>query len=192
MFYKLLAFCLRLFSWLLSGSFSTLVREVVLAKSLISLRNAVPTSAVLLDAPLLHIQINQFLLLLTDMPEVMQEVPAIHGKSILDVVKQCLLARGRDIIVGTWVACLGVRNANSHLVLPLKRRKEVIGLAALCQLYQLRLYATLPKHHWLGTAVTVNEPLAQIRWHFYVDKIVTHEVQLGSLKCCKYTPFKLY
>ena len=110
------------------------------------------------------------------MPEVVQEVPAIHGKSILDIIKQCLLARGRDLVVGTWVACLGVRNTNSHLVLLLKRRKEVVWLAALCQLYQLRFYATLPKHHWLGTAVTVHEPLAQIRWHFYVDKIVTHEV----------------
>jgi len=40
----------------------------------------------------------------------------------------------------------------------------------------------LPEHHWLGTAVTVNEPLAQIRWHFYVDKIVTHEVQKFYLK----------
>lgn len=83
-----------LFCPCLPRPFTALIAEIIFAKSLISLRYTVPTSAIILDAPLLHEQIDQFLLLLTDTSEVVQEVPAVHIKSILDIIKQCFFPMG--------------------------------------------------------------------------------------------------
>ena len=64
-----------------------LVGEIVFAESLVDFGDGVPTSAVLLDATLLHEEVNQIFLLLTDAPEVVKERPAVYIESVSDVLQ---------------------------------------------------------------------------------------------------------
>ena len=64
-----------------------LVGEVVLAESLVDFGDGVPTSAILLDATLLHEEVNQILLLSADAPEVVKERPAVYIESVSDVLQ---------------------------------------------------------------------------------------------------------
>lgn len=64
-----------------------LVGEVVFAESLVDFGDGVPTSAVLLDATLLHEEIDKVFLLLADVPEVVKERPAVYVESVSDVLQ---------------------------------------------------------------------------------------------------------
>ena len=83
-----------------------LVGEVVFAESLVDFGDGVPTSAVLLDATLLHEEVNQILLLLADAPEVVKERPAVHIESVLDILQQRTFTSFGDVVIGAGVARL--------------------------------------------------------------------------------------
>ena len=104
-----------------------LVGKVVFAESLVDFGDGVPTSAVLLDATLLHEEENQILLLSADMPEVVKECPAIYVESVLDVLQQGTFASFGDVVVSAWVARLGVRDANGNFIGLLSVRKQCRG-----------------------------------------------------------------
>lgn len=151
-----------------------LVGEVVFAESLVDFGDGVPTSAVLLDATLLHEEVNQILLLLADAPEVVKERPAVYIESVLDVLQQCSLASFSDVVIGARVATLGVWDADGYLVGLLSVRKQCRGRFHQSELQKFGLYAAVEKSHRLRAAVSVDEPLAQVAWEFYVDVIVAH------------------
>ena len=104
-----------------------LVGEVVFAEALVDFGDGVPTSAVLLDATLLHEEVNQILLLLADAPEVVKERPAVHIESVLDVLNERTFASVGDMVVSAWVATLGIRDADGYLVGLLSVRKQCRG-----------------------------------------------------------------
>ena len=115
----------------------TLVGEVVFAESLVDFGDGVPTSAVLLDATLLHEEINQILLLSADMPEVVKERPAVYIESILYVLQQCTFTSFGNVVVSARVAQLGVRDADGNLVGLLSVRKQCRGRFHQGELQQL-------------------------------------------------------
>lgn len=59
----------------------------ILTQALVYFRDRVPACAVLLDAPLLHVEINEVFLLFADLAEVMQERPAVYIKRVLHVLQ---------------------------------------------------------------------------------------------------------
>ncbi len=92
------------------------VGEIVLAETLVDFRDGVPASAVLLDATLLHVEINQVLLLLADLAKVMEERPAVHVEGVLDVLQEGAFACVGNMVVDARVAGFGVRDADGHLI----------------------------------------------------------------------------
>ena len=92
------------------------VGEVVLAEALVNFRDGVPTSAVLLDAALLHVKADKILLLLADFAEVVEIAPAIHIEGVLDDAQERPLASVGEVVINAWVVVLGIRDADSHLV----------------------------------------------------------------------------
>lgn len=92
------------------------VGEIVLSEALVNFRDGVPTSAVLLDAALLHVEADKILLLFADFAEVMEIAPTIHIEGVLDDTQECPLACVGEMVVYAWVVMLGIRDADSHLV----------------------------------------------------------------------------
>ena len=153
---------------------------------MVHLGDCVPTRAVLLDTPLLHEEIDEILLLLADAPEVVEERPAIHIKLVFDVLEECPLPRLRDMVVGSRVALLGIRDADSHLVLLLSVRKGEFRLRHERKFDEFRLNTSVVKPHRFRATVSMYEPLAQITWHFQIDVIVAHKLPLLGV-CYKVT-----
>ena len=151
-----------------------LVGEVVFAESLVDFCDGVPTSTIFLDATLLHEEVNQILLLSADMPEVVEERPAVYIESILDVFQQRTFASFGDVVVSARVARLGIRDTDGYLVGLLAVRKQCRWRFHQGELQQLGLYAAVAKSHRLRATVSVDEPLAQVAWEFYVNVIVAH------------------
>lgn len=92
------------------------VGEIVLSEALVNFRDGVPTSAVLLDAALLHVKADKILLLLANFAEVVEVAPTIHVEGVLDDTQECPLASVGEVVVYAWVVVFGVRDADSHLV----------------------------------------------------------------------------
>ena len=151
-----------------------LVGEIVFAESLVDFGDGVPTSAVLLDATLLHEEVNQILLLSANMPEVVEESPAVYIESVLYVLQQRTFSSFSDVVISARVARLRVRDANGHLVGLLSVRKQCRGRFHQGELQQLGLDTAVAKSHRISATVAVDEPLAQVAWEFYVDVIVAH------------------
>ena len=125
-------------------------------------------------------------MLLADAPEVVEERPAIHIKLVFDVLEECPLPRLRDMVVGARVALLGIRDADSHLVLLLPVRKREFRLRHERKFDEFRLNTSVVKPHRFRATVSMYEPLAQITWHFQIDVIVAHKLPLFGV-CYKGT-----
>ena len=108
------------------------------------------------------------------MPEIVKESPAVYVERIFDVLQQCTLASFGDVVISARVARLGVRDADGYLVGLLAVRKQCRGRFHQCELQKFGLYAAVAKSHRVSATVSVDEPLAQVAWEFYVDVIVAH------------------
>lgn len=81
LFYYFFSFNLVIATVFYRAVFSlALVSKIILTQALVYFRDGVPASAVLLDAPLLHVEINEVFLLFADPAEVVQERPAVYVK----------------------------------------------------------------------------------------------------------------
>lgn len=81
-----------------------LVGEIILSETLIYLGNGVPAGAVLLDASLLHEEVDEILLLLANLAEVVEERPAVDVKGVLDVLQEGAFASVGDVVICARVA----------------------------------------------------------------------------------------
>ena len=115
----------------------------ILTQALVYFCDRVPASAVLLDAPLLHVEINEVFLLFADLAEVMQERPAVYIKGVLHVLQQRTFTSVRDMIVNTRVASFGIRNTNGDLILTLTCRNSRNRRFDNSELYKFRLDAAV-------------------------------------------------
>ena len=57
-------------------------------------------------------------------------------------------------------------------------RKQCRGRFHQGELQKFGLDATIEKSHRLRATVSVDEPLAQVAWEFYVDVIVAHNIRM--------------
>ena len=101
------------------------VGEIVFAEPLVDFRDGVPASAVLLDATLLHVEINQVLLLTV--------------------------------------------------------RYYAFGRTDNGEFDKLGLDAAVVQTHGVSATVPMDEPLAQVGGHFYVDVVVAHNIRVEWL-----------
>lgn len=152
------------------------VGEIVLAETLVDFGDGVPASAVLLDAALLHVQINQVLLLLANLTEVVETCPTVHIEGVLDVLQEGAFACVGDVVVGARVAELGIWDTDSDLVLLLAVRKDEVGRTDNGELDKLGLDTAVVQTHGVSAAMPVDEPLAQVAGHFDVYVVVAHNI----------------
>ena len=118
LFYYFFSFNLVIATVFYRAVFSlALISKIILTQALVYFRERVPASAVLLDAPLLHVEINEVFLLFADPAEVVQERPAVYIKGVLHVLQQRTFTSVRDMIVNTRVASFGIRNTNGDFIL---------------------------------------------------------------------------
>ena len=120
-----------------------LVSKIILTQALVYFRDGVPASAVLLDAPLLHVEINEVFLLFADPAEVVQERPAVYIKGVLHVLQQRTFTCVRDMVVNTRVASFGIRNTNGDFILTLPCRNSRNRRFDNSELYKFRLDAAV-------------------------------------------------
>lgn len=152
------------------------IGEVVLAEALVNFRDGVPTSAVLLDAALLHVKADKILLLLSDFAEVVEVAPAIHIKGVLDDAQECSLACVGEVVINAWVVVLGIRDADSHLVRLLQVGERRLGRFDNGIDNQLGLNTAVAQTHRVSAAVSVDEPLTQVARHFYIYVVIAHNI----------------
>ena len=157
------------------------VGEIVLAETLVDFRDGVPASAVLLDATLLHVEINQVLLLLADLAEVMKERPAVHIEGVLDVLQEGAFASVGDVVVSARVAELRVRDADGDFIRLLTVRYYAFGRTDNGEFDKLGLDAAVVQTHGVSATVPMNKPLAQVGGHFYIDVVVAHNIRVEWL-----------
>lgn len=115
----------------------------ILTQALVYFRDGVPASAVLLDAPLLHVEINEVFLLFANLAKVVQERPAVYIKRVLHVLQQRTFTRVRDMVINTRVASLGIRNTNGDFILTLPCRNSRNRRFDYSELYKFRLDAAV-------------------------------------------------
>jgi len=123
LFYYFFSFNLVIATVFYRAVFSlALISKIILTQALIYFRDGVPASAVLLYAPLLHVEINEVFLLFADPAEVVQERPAVYIKRVLHVLQQRTFTSVRDMIINTRVASFRIRNTNGDFILTLRSR----------------------------------------------------------------------
>lgn len=149
-----------------------LVSKIILTQALVYFRDGVPACAVLLDAPLLHVEINEVFLLFADLAKVVQERPAVYIKGVLHVLQQRTFTSVRDMVINTRVASFGIRNTNGDF-----SSRCLVGTAetgGLTTASFISLDSMLPFLRRTGS-VPLYEPLTQIGRHFDIDVIVAHK-----------------
>lgn len=120
-----------------------LVSKIILTQALVYFCDGVPASAVLLDAPLLHVEINEVFLLFADPAEVVQEGPAVYIKGVLHVLQQRTFTSVRDMVINTRVASFRIRNTNGDFILTLPCRNSRNRRFDNSELYKFRLDAAV-------------------------------------------------
>ena len=106
----ILFFKFRIFNFIRCTAFCrgvfllTLVCKIVLAQSLVDFGYGVPTSAVLLDSSLFHVEVDKIFLLLAYLAEVMKEGPAVDIKRVLDILQEGSFASFGDVVIRSWIA----------------------------------------------------------------------------------------
>ena len=144
LFYYFFSFNLVIATVFYRAVFSlALVSKIILTQALVYFRDRVPASAVLLDAPLLHVEINEVFLLFADPAEVMQERPAVYIKRVLHVLQQRTFTSVRDMVINTRVASFRIRNSNGDFILTLPCRNSRNRRFNNSELYKFRLDAAV-------------------------------------------------
>lgn len=174
------------------GFFSlALVGEIILSEALVNLCDGVPAGAVLLDASLLHEEVDEILLLLANLAEVMEKRPAVDVKGVLDVLQKGAFASVGDMVVCARVAKLGVRDTDGDFILLLAVRNDGVGRTDNSELDELGLDAAVVQTHGVSTTVPVDEPLAQVGRHFDVYVEVAHNIWCEIVTNAKIQYFSL-
>lgn len=174
------------------GFFSlTLVGKIILSETLVNLGDGVPAGAVLLDAALLHEEVDEILLLLANLAEVMEERPAVDVKGVLDVLQEGAFASVGDVVVCTRVAKLGVRDTDGDFILLLAVRNDGFGRTDDSEFDEFGLDAAVVQTHGISTTVPVDEPLTQVGRHFDVDVEVAHNIWCEIVTSAKIQQFSV-
>jgi len=163
----------------------TLVGEIILSETLVNLGDGVPAGAVLLDATLLHEEVDEILLLLANLAEVVKKCPAVDVKRVLDVLQEGTFASVGDVVVCTRVAKFGVRDTDGDFILLLAMRNDGFGRTDDSELDELGFDAAVVQTHGVSTTVPVDEPLAQVGRHFDVYVEVAHNIWCGFVTSAK-------
>ena len=164
----------------MTDNFSWIFCEIDIAETLVDLRNSIPAGTILEDAPLLHEEVDELLLLLADLPEVVEVLPDIDVEVGLHSFDECLLSHFGDVVIDTRVMGFGVRELDGDLTLLLPWHRYSIGARNSTPLQQFRLDAASDERHWLPTSMTVDEPLPEVGRHLYIY-IVFHTANLPIL-----------
>ena len=144
LFYSFFSFNLVIATVFYRAVFSlALVSKIILTQALVYFRDGVPASAVLLDAPLFHVEINEVFLLFADPAEVVQERPAVDIKGVLHVLQQRTFTSVRDMVINTRVASLGIWNTNGDFIFTLPCRNSRNRRFDNSELYKFRLDAAV-------------------------------------------------
>ena len=156
--------------------------QVQVAQSLIDFSDGVPASAILQDAPLLHEQIDQVFLLPAYFAEVMQKLPNVHVEVIFDAFDHGPFACLCDMVVVAWVVGLAVRDLDGHLSLLFSGRDGHRRERYCDTLKEFALDGATTQGDRVVAAVTVDEPLAQIRRHFQVYAVFAHTAKIQHFR----------
>lgn len=148
--------------------------EVQVAQALVDFRDGVPAGAVFKDAPLLHEEVDEVFLLAPDLPEVVEVLPNVDVEVVLDAVEQGPLPRFGDVVVIPWVVGLAVWDLNGDFPFQSPGRDGVGGQGYGGSLQHLALDGATAQGHGVAAAMPVDEPLAEVGWHFQVDAVFGH------------------
>lgn len=148
--------------------------EVQVAQALVDFRDGVPAGAVFKDAPLLHEKVDEVFLLAPDLPEVVEVLPNVDVEVVLDAVEQGPLPRFGDVVVIPGVVGLAVWDLYGDFTLLLLGGEGARGLGNSGSLQHLALDGAAAQGHGVSAAMAVDEPLAEVGWHFQVDAVFGH------------------
>lgn len=133
-----------------------------------------------MDAPLLHEEVDEVLLLTPDFSEVMQILPHIDVEVVFDALDNGAFACLGDVVVDSWVMGLVIRDLYCDLsLLPSSRqgaRWELYGGS----LQEFALDGATYESHGFVAPVAVDEPLAEVGWHFQVDAVFAHGCKVSE------------
>ena len=148
--------------------------EVQVAQALVDFRDGVPAGAVFKDAPLLHEEVDEVFLLAPDLPEVVEVLPNVDVEVVFDAVEQGPLPRFGDVVVVSWVVGLAVWDLYGDFPFLSPGRDGVGGHGYGGSLQHLALDGAAAQGYGICAAMAVDEPLAEVGWHFQVDAVFGH------------------
>ena len=148
--------------------------EVQVAQALVDFRDGVPACAVFKDAPLLHEEVDEVFLLAPDLPEVVEVLPNVDVEVVLDAVEQGPLPRFGDVVVIPGVVGLAVWDLYGDFTFQSPGRDGVGWQGYGGSLQHFALDGAAAQGHGVAAAMPVDEPLAEVGWHFQVNAVFGH------------------
>lgn len=149
-------------------------RKIVVSEPLVYFGDGIPTRAVLLDAALLHEEIDEIFLLTTYLAEVMEVVPEVDVEVIFDALDHRTFARVCDVVVRPRIMRLAVGDLHGQFPLLLSLWQRARGKGHGGTLEHLALDRATDEGNGDVAAVAMDEPLAEVGGHFEVDTVVGH------------------